>query len=137
MEKITRTKSLHNVILKAVPLHKRAWEERYSSNSVSVLGGGEWSASSPGRALAQGKGPRYPLYRRLGGPQSWSGNRSYRKNPFASAKDRTSITQLSSPHPDTILTELPGSHYVILVNKFERTKTIMPYHQGLLKTEKG
>jgi hypothetical protein len=24
--------------------------------------------------------PRYPLYRRLGGPQSWSGHRGYRKN---------------------------------------------------------
>jgi hypothetical protein len=36
---------------------------------------GEWSASRPGRALPPGKGPRYPLYRRLGGPQSRSGHR--------------------------------------------------------------
>jgi hypothetical protein len=44
---------------------------------------GEWSASRPGRALAPGKGPRYPLYRRLGGPQSRSGHRSYWKNPLS------------------------------------------------------
>jgi hypothetical protein len=43
----------------------------------------EWSATRPGRALPPGKGPpRYPLYRRLGGPQSRSGHRGYRKNPF-------------------------------------------------------
>jgi hypothetical protein len=28
------------------------------------------------------KDPRYPLYRRLGGPQSRSGHRGYRKNPL-------------------------------------------------------
>jgi len=33
---------------------------------------GEGSASCPGRFLALGK-TRYPLYRRLGGPQGWSG----------------------------------------------------------------
>jgi hypothetical protein len=44
--------------------------------------GGEWSASRPGRALPRGKDPRYPLYRRLGGPQSRSGHRGYMKNPL-------------------------------------------------------
>jgi len=34
--------------------------------------GGEWSAARPGRALPPGK-TRYPLYRRLGGPQGRSG----------------------------------------------------------------
>ena len=33
---------------------------------------GEWSAASPGRTLPPGK-TRYPLYRRLGGPQGRSG----------------------------------------------------------------
>jgi hypothetical protein len=33
---------------------------------------GEWSAACPGRTLLPGK-TRYPLYRRLGGPQGWSG----------------------------------------------------------------
>jgi hypothetical protein len=52
-------------------------ERRYSSYPflTSALDGGEWSASRPGRALPPGKEPRYPLDRRLGGPQSRSGCR--------------------------------------------------------------
>ena len=34
--------------------------------------GDEWSAARPGRTLTSGKS-RYPLYRRLGGPQGRSG----------------------------------------------------------------
>jgi hypothetical protein len=59
-------------------LHADAKEERrYSSYSflTSALDGCEWSASRPGRALPAGKNLRYPLDRRLGGPQSWSGHR--------------------------------------------------------------
>jgi hypothetical protein len=61
--------------------HGGAWGKRYSSYSflTSALDGGEWSASRPGRALPRGKDPRHQLYRRLDGPQSWSGRRSYRK----------------------------------------------------------
>jgi hypothetical protein len=58
--------------------HGGAWGEKsYSSYSLltSVLDGGEWSASCPGRPLPRGKDPRYPLYRRLGGPQGRSGHR--------------------------------------------------------------
>jgi len=39
---------------------------------TTALDGGEGSASHPGRCLPPGK-TRYPLYRRLGGPQGWSG----------------------------------------------------------------
>jgi len=39
---------------------------------TTALEGGEWSASRPGRSLPPGKS-RYPLYRRLGGPQGRSG----------------------------------------------------------------
>jgi hypothetical protein len=39
---------------------------------TSALEGGEGSASRPGRILPPGK-TRYSLYRRLGGPQGWSG----------------------------------------------------------------
>jgi hypothetical protein len=42
---------------------------------TSALDGDEFSASRPGRALPRVKDPRYPLYRRLGGPQSRSGHR--------------------------------------------------------------
>jgi hypothetical protein len=56
---------------------RRLGERRYSSYSfsTSALDGGEWSASRPGRDLTRGKDPRYPLYRRLGGPQNRSGHR--------------------------------------------------------------
>jgi len=37
-----------------------------------ALEGGEGSASLPGRSSPRGKN-RYPLYRRLGRPQGWSG----------------------------------------------------------------
>jgi hypothetical protein len=39
---------------------------------TTALEGGEGSASRPGRSLPTGK-TRYPLYRRLGGPQGRSG----------------------------------------------------------------
>jgi len=39
---------------------------------TAALEGGEWSAARPGRTLLPGK-TRYPLYRRLGGPQGRSG----------------------------------------------------------------
>jgi hypothetical protein len=56
----------------------RLGEMRYSSYSflTSALDGGEWSASRSGRSLPRGKDPQYPLYRRLGGPQSRSGHMS-------------------------------------------------------------
>ena len=39
---------------------------------TAALEGSEWSAARPGRTLFPGK-TRYPFYRRLGGPQGWSG----------------------------------------------------------------
>jgi hypothetical protein len=49
-------------------------ETRYSSSfTTSALDEGEWSASRPGRAVPPEKDIRYPLYMRLGGPQSRSG----------------------------------------------------------------
>jgi len=39
---------------------------------TTALRGGEGSVSRPGRSLPPGK-TQYPLYRRLGGPQGWSG----------------------------------------------------------------
>jgi hypothetical protein len=42
------------------------------SSKTSALEGGEWSATHPGHSLPPGK-TRYPLYRRLGGPQGRSG----------------------------------------------------------------
>jgi hypothetical protein len=50
-----------------------------------VLAGGELSASLPA-ALTSGKGHRYPLDRRVCGPQSWSGH--------SSGRDRNPVVQL-------------------------------------------
>jgi hypothetical protein len=51
-----------------------------STHLTSALDGGEWSASRSGR-FTQGKSPRYPLDRRLGGPHSRSGHGIEDKNP--------------------------------------------------------
>jgi hypothetical protein len=89
--------------LTAKPSHytprRRLGERRYSSYSFLTLAldGGEWPASYPGCTLPAGKGPRYALDRRLDGPQSQPRHRGKRKNPFASARDRTLIAQSSSP----------------------------------------
>jgi len=40
---------------------------------TAALEGGEWSAGRPGCTLPLGK-TRYSFYRRLGGPQGWSGH---------------------------------------------------------------
>jgi hypothetical protein len=94
---------------------RRLGKRRYSSYSfpTSALEGGEWSASRPGRALGPGKGPRYPLYRRLGGPQSRSGHRGYRKKSFRLSRgsnlDRPAVQPLARHCTDsaTRLTNLP------------------------------
>ena len=78
-------------------------EYRYSSTlfQTSALEGGEGSASRPGHTLPPGK-TRYPLYRRLGGPQGRSG--LVRKI----SPHRDSIPGPSSPQAVSIPTELPG-----------------------------
>jgi hypothetical protein len=40
---------------------------------TSALVGGQWSSSRPCLFTARERGPRYPLDRRLSGPQGWSG----------------------------------------------------------------
>ena len=61
---------------KVIPLQAQCGPEggyRYSfSSTTTALEGGEWSAARPSRTLPPGK-TRYPFYRRLGGPQGWSG----------------------------------------------------------------
>jgi hypothetical protein len=88
-------------------------EMRYISYSFATLALDvcEWSASRPGRALAPGgKGPRYPLDRRLGGPQSRSGHRGYRKKSFRLCRG----SNLDCPvvQPVARLTELPDSLFL-------------------------
>jgi hypothetical protein len=47
---------------------------------TSALGGGEWSASHPGRFTPSERAPRYPLDRRPGGLHSHSGRGGEEKN---------------------------------------------------------
>jgi hypothetical protein len=62
-----------------------AWgERRYSSYSLltSALDSVSGQRHAPAALYPRGKDLRYPLYRRLGGPQSRSGHRGCRKNPL-------------------------------------------------------
>jgi hypothetical protein len=64
-----------------------------------ALEGGEWSSAHPGCTLPPGK-TRYPFYRRLRGPQGWSGQAETRSR-WDSIPDRPahsqSLYQLSYP----------------------------------------
>jgi hypothetical protein len=65
---------------------------------TSALDGGEWSASRPGRALSPGKGPPVPIGQEAArGPRAGLDTEATGKILFASAGDRNSITQSSSP----------------------------------------
>jgi hypothetical protein len=74
------------------------------SFSTSILDGAQWSGSHPGRALAPGKGPRYPLYRRLGGPQSRSGHKRLEEKSFrlcrGSNLDRPGVQPVARHYTD-------------------------------------
>jgi hypothetical protein len=71
LETVSQTAAINRLIVypKKQP-HCTPWwrlgERKYSSYSflTSALDRGEWLASRPGRALPQGKDPRYPLYRK-------------------------------------------------------------------------
>jgi hypothetical protein len=68
----------------------------YSSYSISVLNGGEWSASRPGRALAPGKDP-VPIVQEAGWTPEPVWTQRIEEKSFASAGDRTPIARSSSP----------------------------------------
>jgi hypothetical protein len=93
--------------------HGGAWvERRYSFYSflTSALDGGEWSASRPGRGLPRGKDPLYTLDRRLGGPQSRSGHRSWRKNPLPMPGIEPRSTSRTVHSQTLYWLSYPGSH---------------------------
>jgi len=68
---------------------------------TAALEGGEWSAARPGRTLPPGK-TRYPLYRRLGGPQGRSGQAKNLVPTGIRSPDRPDRSSVATP------TELPG-----------------------------
>jgi hypothetical protein len=53
---------------------------------TSALVGGEWSTSRPGRITPGRKIPRYPLDKRLGGPQNRTGRRGEEKINYINHK---------------------------------------------------
>jgi hypothetical protein len=63
---------------------------------ASALAGGEWSASRFGRFTPGERTPWYPLDRRLGGPQSWSGRRG-EENTLHPTGTRIPTPRSSSP----------------------------------------
>jgi hypothetical protein len=71
----------------------------YSSTLIltPALDGGERSASRPGRTLPPGK-TRYPLYRRLGGPQGRS--RQVRKISPPPGFDPRTVQSVGSRYTD-------------------------------------
>jgi hypothetical protein len=58
--------------------------------------------------------PRYPLYRRLGGSQSRSGHRGYRKISFASVGDRTVIQSIVRQYTHFMVLYLRGASLATL-----------------------
>jgi hypothetical protein len=58
-----------------------------------MLEGDEWSAACPGHTLPLGK-TRYPLYRRLGGPQGWCGQAENLAPTGIRSPDSPALSQL-------------------------------------------
>jgi hypothetical protein len=85
-------------------------EKRYSSYSFLTLAldGSEWSALSPGSPLPPGKGPRYPLDKKVGRLQGWYGYRCLRINTFPLSGIEPRSSSLNETL--TILTVLPQPH---------------------------
>jgi hypothetical protein len=62
-------------LINQAPRHENVWGNGGIAPPfpTSALDGGEWPSFTPRPLYPRGKSPRYPLDRRLGGPQSRSG----------------------------------------------------------------
>jgi hypothetical protein len=87
----------------------------FYSFSISAAYGGDWPESRPGRALAPGKGPTVPTVQEAGRAAEPVWTQRLEAKSFRPAGDRNSIARSSSPLPDTVLTELPGSLYTLKI----------------------
>ena len=85
---------------------------------TAALEGSEWSATGPGRALPPGK-TRYPLYRRLGGPQGLSGQ--VRKISPPPGVDPRTVQPVVSRYTDWATRPTAWSMYVTKFTIFEET----------------
>jgi hypothetical protein len=66
---------------------------------TSALGRGEWSASRSGRFTPRERAPRYPLDRRLGGPQNRSGRRGEEQKPCTAGNRTRAVQPVAIPTP--------------------------------------
>jgi hypothetical protein len=103
---------LNRIKVKLCPLltywalcHGDIWGSGCVDPHILDLGtSGRWEISFTPRLLySWGRSPRYPLDRRLRGPQSLSGRRE-EENSFAPTKTRTPTPRSSSPQPVRIVT---------------------------------
>jgi hypothetical protein len=104
---------------------------------TTALEGGEGSASRPGRSLPQAK-TRYPLYRRLCGPQGWSGQ--VRKISLPPGFDPRTVQPVASRYTDnaTRPTQITKAFRYIpskyLLTVIYQTDAIQPTYQNQNKS---
>ena len=79
---------------------------------TTALERGEGSVSCPGHSLPPGK-TRYPLYKRLGGPQGWSGQERKVSPPTG-----IRYPDRPAPWPVSIPTTLPGPQHAYRLKIF-------------------
>jgi hypothetical protein len=93
---------------------------------------GEGSASRPGRSLPPGK-TRYPLYRRLGGPQDRSGQ--VRKISYPPGFDPPNVQPVASRYTDyaTRSTQITKA-FRYIPSKYLLTDAIQPTYQNQNKS---
>ena len=91
-------------------------EVQLYSSMTAALEGGEWSAARPGRILPPGK-TRYPLYRRLGGPQGRSGRA---ENHVPTGIRSRTVQPLVSLYTDWATRPTIYHLYLLLTNKLTK-----------------
>jgi hypothetical protein len=72
-----------------------------------------WSASRPYRALPPGEGPTIPIVQEAGWAPEPVWTQRLEEKSLTFPGDQTSKSRSSSPQPDTVLTELPGSRKLL------------------------
>jgi hypothetical protein len=117
-------------LINQAPRHEDAWESKGIAPPflTPALDGSEWSTSRFGPFTPGGNRLRYPLYRRLGGPQSLSGRCGVQNNllPLPGIEPK--------PQPVAILTELSWLLSVSVVSSklFSDVKIFSPENVCLI-----
>jgi hypothetical protein len=98
-ETVPRKGKVPLCLINYVPRHEDVWGSGGIALRflISALDEGDWSASRPGRFTPQGTSPRYPLDRRLGGPQSLSGLCGEEENRIPAGNRTPAVQPLDIP----------------------------------------